>query len=119
MNSPNYKLDLNTDIKFLKGVGPKRAQALYQNSIHTVLDILKYYPRKYLDRTNIKKISELIVDEKVVVIAKVVSLGMKRTKRGKYFQLTLSDNSHTLNCLWFHGISWIMEKFHGKKVNSI
>jgi len=112
LNSPNYKFDLNTDIKFLKGVGPKRAQALYQNSIHTVLDILKYYPRKYLDRTNIKKISELIVDEKVVVIAKVVSLGMKRTKRGKYFQLTLSDNSHTLNCLWFYGISWIMEKFH-------
>ena len=111
MNTPNYTLDLNTDIKFLKGVGPKRAQALYQNDIHSVLDILKYYPRKYLDRTNIKKISELIVNEKAVVIAQVVSMGIKRTKRGKYFQITVTDKTHTLNCLWFHGITWIMEKF--------
>ena len=111
MNTPNYTLDLNTDIKFLKGVGPKRAQALYQNDIHSVLDILKYYPRKYLDRTNIKKISELIVNEKAVVIAQVVSMGIKRTKRGKYFQITVTDKTHTLNCLWFHGVTWIMEKF--------
>ena len=111
MNTSNYTLDLNTDIKFLKGVGPKRAQALYQNDIHSVLDILKYYPRKYLDRTNIKKISELIVNEKAVVIAQVVSMGIKRTKRGKYFQITVTDKTHTLNCLWFHGITWIMEKF--------
>ena len=111
MNTPNYTLDLNTDIKFLKGVGPKRAQALYQNDIHSVLDILKYYPRKYLDRTNIKKISELIVNEKAVVIAQVVSMGIKRTKRGKFFQITVTDKTHTLNCLWFHGITWIMEKF--------
>jgi len=111
LNTSNYTLDLNTDIKFLKGVGPKRAQALYQNDIHSVLDILKYYPRKYLDRTNIKKISELIVNEKAVVIAQVVSMGIKRTKRGKYFQITVTDKTHTLNCLWFHGITWIMEKF--------
>ena len=111
MNNPTYTFDLNTDIKFLKGVGPKRAQVLYQNDINTVSDLLKYYPRKYLDRTNIKKISELIINEKVVIIAQVVSMGLKKTKRGKYFQLTVTDETHTLNCLWFHGISWIMEKF--------
>ena len=111
MNTSNYTLDLKTDIKFLKGVGPKRAQVLYQNDIHTVLDLIRYYPRKYLDRTNIKKISELIVNEKVVIIAQVVSTGIKRTKKGKYFQITVTDKTHTLNCLWFHGITWIMEKF--------
>ena len=111
MNPSNYTLELKTDIKFLKGVGPKRAQGLYQNDIHTVSDLIKYYPRKYLDRTNIKKISELIVNEKAVIIAQVVSMGIKRTKRGKFFQITVTDKTHTLNCLWFHGINWIMEKF--------
>ena len=89
MESPKYTLDLNTDIKYLKGVGPKRARALYQNNMHTIKDILKYYPRRYLDRTNIKKISELIINEKAVIIAQVISTSIKKTKRGQYFQLTL------------------------------
>ena len=111
MKFSKYTLDLKTDIKYLKGVGPKRAKALYQNNIHTIKDILQYYPRKYLDRTNIKKISELVINEKAVVVAAVISASVKRTKKGQYFQLTLSDGQHTLNCLWFHGISWVMEKF--------
>ena len=112
MKSSKYTLDLKTDIKFLKGVGPKRAKALYQNNMHTIKDVLQYYPRKYLDRTNIKKISDLIINEKAVIIAKVISTSTKRTKKGQYFQLTVSDGEHTLNCLWFHGISWVMEKFN-------
>ena len=112
MNNSNYTFDKNTDIKFLKSVGPKRAQALYQNEINTVADILKHYPRKYLDRTNIKKISDLIVNEKAVVVAKVISMIVKRTKKGSFFQLTLTDTKNTINGLWFHGVSWIMEKFN-------
>ena len=46
-------MNLNTEIKFLKGVGPQRANILNQNNIYTVEDIIRYYPRKYLDRTNI------------------------------------------------------------------
>tara|TARA_Y100000389_G_scaffold57311_1_gene53301 strand:+ start:9759 stop:11852 length:2094 start_codon:yes stop_codon:yes gene_type:complete len=112
LNNSNYTFDKNTDIKFLKSVGPKRAQALYQNDINTVSDILKHYPRKYLDRTNIKKISDLIVNEKAVVVAKVISMSVKRTKKGSFFQLTLTDTKNTINGLWFHGVSWIMEKFN-------
>tara|TARA_B110001454_G_scaffold42169_1_gene41424 strand:+ start:10722 stop:12815 length:2094 start_codon:yes stop_codon:yes gene_type:complete len=112
LNNSTYTFDKNTDIKFLKSVGPKRAQALYQNDIHTVSDLLKYYPRKYLDRTNIKKISDLIVNEKAVVVAKVISMSVKRTKKGQFFQLTLSDTKYTIHGLWFHGVSWIMEKFN-------
>jgi len=112
LNNSTYTFDKNTDIKFLKSVGPKRAQALYQNDIHIVSDLLKHYPRRYLDRTNIKKISELIVNEKAVVVAKVISMSVKRTKKGQFFQLTLSDTKQTIQGLWFHGVSWIMEKFN-------
>jgi ATP-dependent DNA helicase RecG len=112
LNNSTYTFDKNTDIKFLKSVGPKRAQALYQNNIHNVSDLLKHYPRRYLDRTNIKKISDLIVNEKAVVVAKVISMSVKRTKKGQFFQLTLSDTKQTIQGLWFHGVSWIMEKFN-------
>ena len=112
MNNSNYTFDKNTDIKFLKSVGPKRAQALYQNDIYIISDLLKHYPRRYLDRTNIKKISDLTVNEKAVVVAKVISMSVKRTKKGQFFQLTLSDTKQTIQGLWFHGVSWIMEKFN-------
>ena len=111
MNTSNYTLDLKTDIKFLKGVGPKRAQVLYQNDIHTVLDLIRYYPRKYLDRTNIKTINQIRINEKVVIIGTIESFGVKRLKRGKYFQVLVKDKTGFINCIWFHGVSWIMEKF--------
>ena len=87
MNVESYTTDFNTDIKFLKGVGPRRAKILNLNDIYTVEDIIRYYPRKYLDRTNIKKIADLIIGDKVVVLARVKSFALKRTKKGKYFQL--------------------------------
>ena len=67
----NLNLNLNTDIKFLKGVGPQRASILYQNDINTVIDLLRYYPRKYLDRTNIKRISHLKIGDHADVMPKV------------------------------------------------
>ena len=70
-------INLNTDIKFLKGVGPQRASILNQNNIKTINDLIRYYPRKYLDRTNIKKIREVKIGEKAVIIAKVKSFSMK------------------------------------------
>ena len=111
MNQSHYSIKLDTEIKFLKGVGPQRANILNQNNIYTIEDIIRYYPRKYLDRTNTKKISELIVGEKIVVLATVKSFGLKNTRKGKYFHLLVDDKSGTINCLWFHGISWIIEKF--------
>jgi len=112
LDPQSYSTELHTDIKFLKGVGPRRANILKQNDIFTIEDLLRYYPRKYLDRTNTKKISELIVGDKVVIIATVKSFSLKRTKKGKYFQLYVNDNTGSLNCLWFHGVSWILEKFN-------
>ena len=114
MNVDNYTIELNTNIKFLKGVGPIRAKILNLNNIYNVEDIIRYYPRKYLDRTNIKKISDLIIGEQTVVFGKVKSFSLKRTKKGKYFQLNIGDDSGILSCIWFHGVSWIYEKF---KVN--
>ena len=91
MNLENYNIELNTDIKFLKGVGPQRSKVLNANNIFTIEDIIKYYPRKYLDRTNIKNISDLIIGEKAVCIVVVKSFAIKQTRKGKYFQLTLHD----------------------------
>ena len=101
----------NTEITYLKGVGPKRAVALKKNGIFTFGDIIKHYPRKYLDRTNVKKIKDLKVAEQAVVIGKVVTFRFKKTFKRNLFELIVDDGTGQISCLWFNGVSWICDKF--------
>ena len=52
-------MNLNDDIRFLKGVGPKKYERLNKMGIYTLKDLLANYPRKYIDRREIRKISNL------------------------------------------------------------
>ena len=106
-----FKIHLGTEIQYLQGVGPKRGKFLNSMGIHHVGDLLRNFPRKYLDRTNIKSINQIKINEKVVIIGTIESFGVKRLKKGKYFQLAVVDPTGFINCVWFHGISWIVEKF--------
>ena len=53
-------MDLTTDIKYVKGIGPKRALALSKLSINTVEDLITFFPRAYQDRTIRTKISNIL-----------------------------------------------------------
>ena len=46
-------------VQFLKGIGPRKAQALEEIGIRTVLDLLYYLPRRYLDRSTLLTIARL------------------------------------------------------------
>ena len=107
----NNQINLHTEIQYLKGVGPKRGKILKNFGINTIRDLIRNFPRKYLDRTNIKPINKIKINEKVVIIGIIESFGVKRLRKGKYFQLNISDDTGTIQCVWFHGISWIIEKF--------
>ncbi len=103
---------LDTEITFLKGVGPVRGKLLNKIGIFDVRSLLHYYPRKFLDRTNIKPINQLKVGEEAVIIGEVINQGFRRTRRSNFFQITVDDGYGKLLCNWFNGISWISEKFH-------
>ena len=49
------KNNLSRDIRYIKGVGEKRASAFYSLGIHTIGDLITHYPRAYEDRSNYKK----------------------------------------------------------------
>lgn len=65
------KLDLNTEVKFLKGVGPARYELFKKIGIYTVKDLILYYPRVYEDRTEVRKIAEFIEGESVLFRGKL------------------------------------------------
>ena len=47
---------------------------------------LKYYPRRYLDRTNVKKIKDLKVSEQTVIIGKVIRFNLKKILDEKFLK---------------------------------
>ena len=84
-----------TDIKFLKGVGEKRAQHLNSLGIDTIGALLRYFPRSYEDFGNITPIDECIPGEKVCVKAKVVTEVYEQyiRKNMTLFKFTVEDVS--------------------------
>ena len=61
--------DLNTDIRYIKGIGETRAKALQKLGITTLGDLLSYFPRRWEDRTLERPIRELPVGEYACVRA--------------------------------------------------
>ena len=106
-----YQINLETDVTYLKGVGPQRGGELKKYGIENVGKLLYHFPRRYLDRTTIKYIRETKIGEEAVIIGKVESFGMKHARRRRYFQMLLNDPTGYLACVWFNSISWITDKF--------
>ena len=99
--------DLNTPIKYIRGVGPKRATALATAGIDTVNDLLHYYPRRYLDRTTVKSIHELKKGDQATMVGTVEVCGERQARKRKLFQAVLSDGTGMITLVWFNGVKYI------------
>jgi len=66
-------MNCDTDIRYLKGVGEKRAQSFYKAGIDTIGALLRFYPRAYEDWSKARLISECKADERVCVKARIVT----------------------------------------------
>jgi ATP-dependent DNA helicase RecG len=102
---------LQTDIKFLTGVGPKRAELLSTElNICTFEDLLYHFPYKYIDRSRFYKISEINSQLPYIQIrghiSRVEILGTKYKKR---MVADFVDDTGKIELVWFRGISWIRE----------
>jgi ATP-dependent DNA helicase RecG len=110
--SPTSVLD--TDIAELKGVGPRRAEPLSKAGVRTYGDLLRYYPRRYLDRSTVTPIRQLQEGAgPVTVVGTVAAKGMVPGGKGKSrFEMRVQDESGgTLKVVWFRGTGWIGRAF--------
>lgn len=103
---------LNTPIVYLKGVGPQRAELLKKElQVFTFYDLLTQYPFRYVDRTQFYKVKD-INDEMPYIqlrgkIARTEMIGAKRAKR---FVAYFTDDTGTIELVWFRGLKWIEDK---------
>ena len=75
----------------LKGVGDRKADGLAQVGVTNVLDLLTYYPRRYVDRTKEARIRDLVVGEEAMVIVTVQRASSRRTRGRPPKTLVLVD----------------------------
>jgi len=104
---------LDTNITYLQGVGPKRAELLNKElSIFTFRDLLYYFPYKYIDRTRFYKIAELDPDLPFVQIRGIIK-GYTTEGHGNSKRLVadFQDDTGTIKLVWFKGGKWITGSF--------
>ena len=75
-------MDIRQNVQYLKGVGPKKAQALKKIGIETIYDLSTYYPRRYEDLSSLQTIGSLKAGETANIQGKIVAIADRNTRRG-------------------------------------
>ena len=103
--------NLQTPIDYLKGVGPNRADLLRKElGIHTYQDLINLFPNRYIDRTQYFKINQLQQNSaEVQIIGKITGLKEIAQQRGKRLVATFTDETSSMELVWFRGHKWIRE----------
>ena len=100
---------LDTNITYLSGVGPKRAEILSKETgIFTYRDLLYYFPYKYIDRTRFYKVAELDPDLPFVQVKGIIKgYYSEGHGSGKRLVADFQDETGTIKLVWFKGLKWI------------
>jgi ATP-dependent DNA helicase RecG len=102
---------LDTDIKYLPGVGPKRAELLFKElGIQTFDDLLRHYPYKYADRTRFLTIREVDSDQAFIQLkGQVVTMDVVGKRPKMRLSARFEDATGSIELIWFQGIKWIQQ----------
>jgi ATP-dependent DNA helicase RecG len=109
-------------VRYVKGVGPARAEQLARLEIRSVNDVLWYAPRRYEDRSRLHAISQVMPGQVVTIRGHILAKGLRRLPGGRTIvRAAVGDATGRLECVWFHqpylerllrvGDEWIV---HGK-----
>ena len=109
-------MDLTEDVKYIKGVGPKKVLLLNKLGIFTLKDLITYYPRGYEDRSKPKNICECVNGEVALIEAISVSRFIDtRISKGRTMQkLMVRDETGQATITWFNQ-PYLKSKFQVRK----
>lgn len=87
----------------IKGVTEKRIKELNKLGIFTAEDLLRYYPRTYLDMTNRVSVREVYHNDMALIACRLVRVDPVRyTGRVRYVRAWLEQNGDTFSAVWFN-----------------
>lgn len=105
--------DLTTDVRYVKGIGDQRAKALKKLGISSLQDLISWFPRKYDDRRQLKRIADLIPGETACVAAMIASPPtLSHIRKGMdLVKVRAVDDSGTLDVTFFNQ-TWLKNQLH-------
>jgi len=102
---------LFSDVQYLKGVGPRKAEVLAQNGIATIFDLFLYVPRRYVDHSQITAMKDVREGEDVTVLGKVSAAGPVRGGRRNRFVAIIEDKTGYVELVWFQKFGYLLNAF--------
>ncbi|HZJ24079.1 MAG TPA: ATP-dependent DNA helicase RecG [Anaerolineales bacterium] len=103
---------LDAKLTVLQGVGPRHAETLTKLGMHTLGDMLYYFPRRYDDYSQLKPIKTLWYGEQVTVIGTIQNVTTRPIRGGKasIVEVILSDGTAALRLSFFNQ-PWLANRF--------
>jgi len=103
----------DSEIKFLPGVGPKRAELLASEAgIATFRDLIYYFPYKYVDKTRFYSVRELDTDMQYVQLRGVIKrFSNEGGGAGKRLTADFHDETGMVRLVWFKGQRWVLNTY--------
>lgn len=102
-----------TDIKFLAGVGPKKAEILNKElNVFSVEDLLYYFPYKYIDRSRIYFIHEIDGNMPYIQLrGRITGFETHGERHKKRLVAHFTDGTGYIDLVWFQGAKFIEDKY--------
>jgi ATP-dependent DNA helicase RecG len=96
---------LQTEVQYVRGVGPKLAKLLANVGIYTLKNLLYYFPKRYIDYENRQKIMDLDAGQDVTVVGTIHSVNAYHTRNGQQaiVSVLIEDETGLLAANWFLG----------------
>jgi ATP-dependent DNA helicase RecG len=104
-------LPLSTPIASLSGVGPARAALFADLGVHTLGQLLEYFPRTYQYESEERAINQLDSGPIQTARGKVIAVDYISTRPHPRFEATLDDGTGVLACAWFNG-AYLRKQIH-------
>ncbi len=117
MNSIDDNI-LQQSVRFLRSVGPKRAESFKKVGINSIRDLLFYFPSRHLDRTTVLTAVKAYgyakngYDGELTIIATVVDKEKKRFGKKELLIVHFQDSAGIFECVWFQGVKYFHSVFN-------
>jgi len=107
---------LQSNIEYLKGVGPQRGELMRKElDLHSFDDLLKYYPFRYVDRSVIHTIREITPQTQYIQLkGQITGFRQIGDKRQKRLMATFRDKTGEIDLIWFQSVDFILKTLKPK-----
>ncbi|MBR3411181.1 MAG: ATP-dependent DNA helicase RecG [Bacteroidales bacterium] len=112
---------LDTNVSYLKGVGPAKADILAKEfDILTYGDLLHYFPFRMVDRSRVSTIDHFDPNEPYLVFrGRIGNLHTITSGRTSRLEATFSDGTGTMTLVWFQGLKWIHDMLRPNTIYNV